>query len=76
MFKINENEKGQAVAPKTKMMKEEVFQNNNSTEIYWLGSAGIMIHSHATNIMVDPVLEGFDIPLLYDVPIQSNELTI
>lgn len=74
MFKINQNEKGQALAPKSQMMKEEVFQNNNSTEIYWLGSAGIMIHSHDTNIMVDPVLEGFDMPLLYEVPIQSNEV--
>ncbi len=74
MKQIVKNNKGQALAPQSKHMDETVFQNSFTTDIYWLGSAGIMIHSHDTNIMIDPVLEGFDMPLLYEVPIHSHEV--
>lgn len=68
------NEKGQAVAPKTIPLTKENFNKDDKTTVYWLGSAGIMIHSHDTNVMIDPVLEGFDMPLLYEVPIKSEEI--
>lgn len=71
---IRINEKGQAVAAETVKLTDKAFEDSNSTDIYWLGGAGIMIHSYHTNIMIDPVLEGFDMPLLYEVPIFSNEV--
>ncbi len=75
MRTIKINEKGQAVAPKSTFMTSEAFQVSHETNIYWLGGAGVMIHSHQTNIMVDPVLEGFDMPLLYEIPITSANVT-
>ena len=71
---IRKNEKGQAVANETVPMTEQAFEESSETDIYWLGSAGVMVHSHKTNIMIDPVLEGFDMPLLYKVPILSEQV--
>lgn len=71
---IEKNHKGQAVAPKTVMMNKKCFENNDETSIYWMGGGSIMLNSHGTNIMIDPVLEGFDIPLLYEVPILSKDV--
>ena len=59
-MEIIKNEKGQAVAPLTQPITKDNFNDDQKTSIYWLGGAGIMIHSHQTNIMIDPVLEGFD----------------
>ena len=74
MRKIYKNENGQAVAPKTIHFGKEAFKKITNTQIRWLGGAGIMINSRGTNIMIDPVLEGFDIPLLYEVPILSKDV--
>lgn len=73
-MKITKNEKGQAVAPNTVFMNEECFNKDNKTRIYWLGGGGLMIHSHQTNIMIDPVLKGFDLPLLYEIPIKTDDI--
>ena len=73
-MKIRINEKGQAIAPETVPMDSSVFTDTDTTDIYWLGSAGIMIHSHHTDIMIDPVLEGFDMPLLYQIPIAPEKV--
>lgn len=64
----------QAVAPKTIAISKEAFKSIDNTEIYWLSSAGIMINSHGTVIMIDPLLEGFDLPLLVDMPIMPKEV--
>ena len=72
MIKISE--KGQAVAPKTHFITDEVFKKIDHTEIRWLGNASIMINSHGTNIMIDPLLEGFDMPLLIDMPILPQDI--
>ncbi len=74
MRKIQKNDKGQAIAPQAIPMTKDVFQNNDETNIYWLGSAGVMIHSHNTNLLIDPVLQDFDMPLLYDVPLQAKDV--
>lgn len=71
---IIKNEKGQAVAPTTIPFGKEAFEKINHTEIRWLGSASIMMNSHGTNIMIDPLLEGFDMPLLIDMPILPNQI--
>ena len=60
---ILKNEKGQALSPETIQMDLNDFKNNNSLDVYWLGGGGAMINDHGTVIMIDPLLEGFDMPL-------------
>lgn len=71
---IRKNEKGQAVAPVSIPFGKEAFEKNAQTEIRWLGNASIMINSRGTNIMIDPLLEGFDMPLLFDMPILPQQI--
>ncbi|MBQ0064395.1 MAG: MBL fold metallo-hydrolase [Firmicutes bacterium] len=68
------NEKGQAVAPATVKMTAKDFENNNRTSVYWLGGGGAMINSHGTVIMIDPLLEGFDMPLLIDMVMDVKDV--
>lgn len=68
------NEKGQATVDRVIKMSKENFESDKQTVIYWLGNAGYMVHSHNTNIMVDPLLEGFDMPVLFNSPIDVNEV--
>lgn len=71
---IIKNDKGQAVATPTRLMTSDDFKHDSMTRIYWMGNASIMIHSHDTNIMIDPLLEGFDMPLLIDMPIKTSDV--
>ena len=68
------NEKGQMVAPATCKMSAADFETKCGTSVYWLGGGGAMINSHGTILMIDPVMEGFDMPLLIDVPILPQEV--
>lgn len=74
MRTIRINEKGQAVAPKTMAMDQTVFQAQDHTTIYWMGSASMLINSRQTNVMIDPLLEGFDMPLLIEMPITPDQV--
>lgn len=71
---MQKNEKGQAVAPKTRHMTQKDFEAKDGTSVYWLGGGGAMVNSHGTVIMIDPLLEGFDMPLLIDMPILPEEV--
>lgn len=66
--------KKQAVAPKTKKFGEEAFEISDNTVIRWLGNAGVMINSRGTCIMIDPLLKGFDMNLLIDIPINIEDV--
>lgn len=66
---IEMNEKGQALAPQTRPITPAAFTDSQTTTIYWLGNGGAMMNSHGTIIMIDPLLEGFDMPLLRETPI-------
>ena len=74
MRKIEINEKGQALAPETLQINKEAFSKKTECDIYWLGGGGAMINACGTVIMLDPVLEGFDMPLLRKVPIVPKEV--
>lgn len=74
MINIEFSEKGQAMAPVTQKIRSSAFENNNTCEIYWLGGGGIMINCYGTVLMIDPVLTGFGMPLLRDVPVLPNEV--
>lgn len=73
-MKVKINEKGQAVVADSVKINQDAFDSIDDTEIIWLGSAGIMINTQGTVMMIDPVLEGFDMPLLYDIPMISSEV--
>jgi L-ascorbate metabolism protein UlaG (beta-lactamase superfamily) len=66
--------KYQAKAPPTQFFGNEAFKASDKTVLRWLGSAGFFINSRGTTFMVDPTLEGFDMPLLIEVPIKPNEV--
>ena len=62
----------QAKAPKTIRFDESAFGSINDTEVRWLGNAGAFINSRGTTLMIDPLLKGFDMPLLIDMPIGTE----
>jgi L-ascorbate metabolism protein UlaG (beta-lactamase superfamily) len=66
--------KYQARAPKTQPFGAQAFGKSNQTTIRWLGFAGFFINSRGTTLMVDPVLEGFDMPVLIDFPIAPKDV--
>ncbi len=68
------NPKGQAVPEKTVPVPREAFGKQDGTDIYWLGNAGALINSRGTTVMIDPVLSGFDMPLLIDVPLTEEQV--
>lgn len=76
-------EKAQPKARQTIFLTSQDFENHNETAVYWLASAGVMINSHGTILMIDPVLayigeqpmvsETFDL-LLVPTPIQPEKV--
>lgn len=65
---------GQAMPASVQPFGKEAFEPTDHTEIRWLGSAGFLINSRGTCLMVDPMLKGFDIPVLIQAPIQPEEV--
>lgn len=65
---------GQAYPPVTQHFGKEAFASSDHTVIRWLGNAGFFVNSRGTCIMVDPMLVGFDMPLLIDPPILPEEV--
>ena len=61
------NEKGQAQPTGTVHLTKKDFENNGHIGVYWLGGGGAMVNAFGTVIMIDPLLEGFDMPLLIDM---------
>lgn len=66
--------KFQAKAPKTKPFGAKAFGPSNKTTLRWLGMAGFFINSRGTTLMIDPLLQGFDMPLLIDFPITTKKV--
>ena len=69
---IRRERKYQAKAPATQPFGKEAFRPSNNTTIRWLGMAGFLVNSRGTTFMIDPLLEGYDMPLLMDFPIQPK----
>jgi L-ascorbate metabolism protein UlaG (beta-lactamase superfamily) len=66
--------KSQAKAPPTQPFGKEAFQPSNNTTIRWLGMAGFLVNSRGTTLMIDPLLEGYDLPLLRAFPIKPKDI--
>ena len=64
----------QARAPRTQRFGAEAFEAGDGTVLRWLGMAGFLINSRGTTVMVDPLLGGFDMPVLIEFPIASAEV--
>jgi L-ascorbate metabolism protein UlaG (beta-lactamase superfamily) len=37
--------------------------------------AGFLINSRGTTLMVDPLLEGFDVPIMIEIPIAAKDVS-
>jgi L-ascorbate metabolism protein UlaG (beta-lactamase superfamily) len=66
--------KYQAKPPITIPFGKEAFEADNNTTIRWMGMAGFLINSRGTTFMIDPLLEGYDMPLLMKFPILPKEV--
>lgn len=64
----------QARAPRTQPFDHRAFGPAGDTTLRWLGMAGFLINSRGSSLMIDPLLEGFDMPLLIDFPITPAEV--
>jgi L-ascorbate metabolism protein UlaG (beta-lactamase superfamily) len=70
----NAAKKYQAKAPKTQPIGADAFAASRQTTIRWLGSAGFFVNSRGTTLMIDPLLEGFDMPIMIDQPILPKDV--
>ncbi|MEX2784671.1 MBL fold metallo-hydrolase [Streptococcus sp. H49] len=73
-MKIRFSKDGQAMPEKTVQLPQTAFDKIEGTEVYWLGNASILINSRGTIILIDPILDSFDMPLLIDMPIDSKKI--
>src|SRR5689334_24797106 len=64
----------QARAPRTQPFGAEAFDAQDATVLRWLGMAGFLINSRGTTLMVDPLLQGFDMPVLIRFPIAARDV--
>ena len=71
---IYKSEKGQAMPGPVQPILPEDFGSIDHTELRWLGGGGIMLNCRGTVLMIDPVLEGFDMPLLFEPPITAPQV--
>ena len=71
---VRTNDKGQAVPTGTAALTADAFGPQDVTTISWLGGAGFLLNARGTCIMVDPVLEGFDMPVVFDAPIAPADV--
>ena len=69
-----EGQKYQARAPRTQAFGEEAFEASGGTTLRWLGMAGFLINSRGTTLMVDPLLGGFDMPIMIEMPIAAKDV--
>ena len=64
----------QARAPETQPFGAEAFGAADTTVLRWLGMAGLLINSRGTTVMVDPLLGGFDTPVMIEFPISADNV--
>lgn len=66
---IRKSARGQAMPAEIRPIDPSAFGPSKTTTIRWLGSAGVLINSRGATVMIDPLLEGFDMPVLFESPI-------
>ncbi len=73
-MKVYRSEKSQAMPGPVQPILPEAFGPIGHTELRWLGGGGAMLNCRGTILMIDPVLEGFDMPLLFNPPVAANQV--
>lgn len=68
------NGRGQAMPARTVPMDSKSLIPRDNTAIWWLGGAGFLVNARGTTFMVDPVLGGFDMPVLFDAPLAPEDV--
>lgn len=68
------NGKGQAMPSGVLPVTPEAFGPRTGTEITWLGGAGILLNVRGTTVLIDPLLTGFDMPVLFDCPLRPENV--
>lgn len=66
--------KYQAKAPTTQAFGKEAFEKSDKTTLRWLGMGGFFINSHGTTLMIDPLLKGFDMPVMIEYPLKTEDV--
>lgn len=66
--------RGQAMPGPTRPLTSADFGPRPDTAVTWLGSAGIFLNSRGSTLMVDPLLQDFDMPLLIQPPILPRQV--
>ncbi len=74
MDKFILNDKGQAVPAAVLPVGPPAFGPSAGTEITWLGGAGILMNVRGTTVLIDPLLTGFDMPVLFDCPLRPEDV--
>ena len=64
----------QARPPATQPFDAQAFGASERTTIRWTGNAGFFVNSRGTTFMIDPLLQGFDMPILIDMPIRPKDV--
>ena len=64
----------QARAPRSQPFGAEAFEPSGSTVLRWLGMGGFLINSRGTTLMIDPLLGGFDMPVMIEFPITAGDV--
>ena len=64
----------QAKAPATRPFGAEAFAPAGDTVLRWLGMAGFLINSRGITVMIDPLLGGFDMPIMIEMPIAAADV--
>ena len=74
MEKYIVNEKGQAMPSRVVPVTAEAFGRREGTEVTWRGGAGVLVNSRGTTVLIDPLLTGFDMPVLFDCPLATEDV--
>jgi L-ascorbate metabolism protein UlaG (beta-lactamase superfamily) len=64
----------QAKAPATQPFGREAFEAGTGTTLRWLGMAGWLVNSRGTTLMIDPLLRGFDMPVMIQMPLVAGDV--
>src|SRR3954464_13635409 len=71
-MEATERMKQQARAPQTRPFGADAFVPQDGTVLRWLGMAGFLINARGTTVMIDPLLGGFDMPVMIDFPLDPE----
>lgn len=73
--RVMASERGQAMPAQVLSMGAEALGPQETTTVTWLGGAGLLVNARGATVMVDPVLEGFDMPVLFDAPLAAEDVS-